>query len=165
MSVIINWIAVVLYVFQTQTVSKKSQLLCIQQLRGTDSKVYSFFPFLHPLFSPRHSLSSPTCPLLSIALFVSQTFLWRQSFIWDHWTFLLIFLCQHCPLPTEPHHLRFTSGHTVVNCWNWYLMQSRFFTSISVMLSEWRGTCLQLTQGCISIILKPVSSHYPCQLS
>lgn len=74
MSVIINWIAVVFHVFQTQTVSKKGQLLRIQQLWGTDIAVHPFIPSLFPfVISTCHSHSSSTCLLLSIALFVRHS--------------------------------------------------------------------------------------------
>lgn len=69
------------------------------------------------------SLSSPTW-LLSIALFVSQTFLWKKSFIWDHWTFILIYFCTkantvYCcntasPFPTEGTTL---GSHQVILFW------------------------------------------------
>ena len=98
MSVIINWIAVVLYVFQAQAVSKKSQLLCIQQLRGTDAAVYS--PVLL-LLSSHHVTVSPLLRGFFTRLpYLSQTLLWKQSFVRDHWTFLFSFF--KCSFPLKP---------------------------------------------------------------
>ena len=78
MSVIINWIAVVLYVFQAQTVSKKSQLLCVQQLRGTDAAAYSLLFLLLP--SHHVTVSPPLRVFFTLLPYLSQTFLWKQSF-------------------------------------------------------------------------------------
>lgn len=89
MSVIINWIAVVLYVFQAQTVSKKSQLLCVQQLRGTDAAAYS--PLFLLLPSHRVTVSPPLRVFFTLLPYLSQTFLWKQSSVRDHCTFLFFF--------------------------------------------------------------------------
>lgn len=67
MSVIINRVAVVLHVFQAQTVSKASQLLCVHQLRGTDAAV-------HPLALCRVICRASPPRLLPSSLFPSPVF-------------------------------------------------------------------------------------------
>lgn len=95
---------------------------CASSNSEVQTPVYTLvFPFLLALHVSL-SLSLPRSS--SLCCLICRTFLWKQSFVWDHWTFILIFfatwskqsivVAQPLLPPTEPNHLRFTSGHRVL---------------------------------------------------
>lgn len=110
------WRCIIFFLFQTQAVSKKRQLLCIQQLRGT--------PYTLCLPVSPHFLTLFPCLLLSIVSVPLKTELCLGSLALFSFFIYIYILCHlkqtvYCcstatPPPTETCHLRFMSGHAVL---------------------------------------------------